>query len=131
MIVWNVNIKKSNDIIKGVNNELYKKNINIDGVVEPFNNGVEKGMVLKLYDSYNEDVDICIWVYQKHDRNTNNEMCVILGHHSDCKKNNMWSDKLTGKIIKDSNARVMHNKTRDYIIGEIEKIISKNLNIKI
>ena len=50
MIVWNEKIKKSDDVIKAVINELYKIQINIDGVVENFNNGKEQGSVLKLYD---------------------------------------------------------------------------------
>ena len=36
MVVWNINIKKADDIIKAVDNELKKERINIDGVVEPF-----------------------------------------------------------------------------------------------
>ena len=42
MIVWNEKIRRSQDVINAVINELYKDNINTDGVAEIFNSGKEQ-----------------------------------------------------------------------------------------
>ena len=48
------------DLFKAVENELRSRNINVDGIIETFNDGREQGMVLKIYNKYNADLDICL-----------------------------------------------------------------------
>ena len=115
MIVWNTMVEKADKVLKAVNNELAIKGIKIDGVVEPFNNGREKGMVLKIYDSYNPEIDLCIWVYLPKNRLTNNEMNKLL----------------PSKTISNKVARAMHNEAREYITNVIEDYLNKNLNVSL
>lgn len=49
MFVWNEKTNKSESIIKSIIKELYKDQINIDGVADYFNNGKEQGCILKLF----------------------------------------------------------------------------------
>lgn len=130
MIVWNEKIKKTEDIIKAVINELYKEQLNIDGVVEVFNNGKEQGTLLKIYDKYNPSLDICVWLYMPSGRNINNEINVIFGKHINCNELNMWDGvDLDSYTFSDAKAREMHNKTRDFIIEEIINNIEKTHDI--
>ena len=131
LIVWHEKINKSNDIIKAVINQLLKDQINIDGVVENFNNGKEQGTVLKLFDKYNPHIDSCIWVYLPSDRNVNNHMEVIVGKHINCNQMNMWEgENLTSISFEDNKAIEMHKKTRDYILEVITENIEKTHDIQ-
>lgn len=130
MIVWNEKIKKSEDVIKAVINELYKVQINIDGVVENFNNGKEQGSVLKLYDKYNPTMDMCLWVYLPSDRPVNNHMEVIVGKHINCNEMNMWEGAdLEIYSFEDVKAREMHKKTRDFVMDIITNNLEKTHDI--
>lgn len=125
MIVWNEKIKKSENLINAVINQLYKNNINTDGVVGIFNNGKEEGCVLKIFDKYNPNIDLCIWVYLPSNRKINNHMEVIVGKHINCTKTNMWDDmNLESFTFENSSARDMHNQARDFIV----KLITKNFD---
>lgn len=130
MIVWHEKIKKSENIINAVINQLYKDQINTDGVVEIFNNGKEQGCVLKLFDKYNPNIDLCIWVYLPSDRKINNHMDVIIGKHINCNEINMWEGaNLNSFSFEDAKVREMHNKTRDFIIDIITKNLEKTYDI--
>lgn len=119
MLVWNLMIEKPNKILKGVKDSLNKKDIAIDGVVDVFNDGKEKGMLLKIFDKYDETLDWCVWVYQPANRVTNNEVKVMFGTHDDILPNNLWKRDLPSKIIERKEYKEMHNLTRDYIVDEI------------
>lgn len=130
MILWHEKVNKSNDVIKAVVNELYKEQVNIDGVVEIFNNGIEQGSVLKLFDKYNPKLDLCLWVYMPDDRKQNNEMNVIIGKHINCNKLNMWDgSNLEIKTFVDVNAREMHNQVRNFIIDTIIQNLNRTYDI--
>lgn len=130
MIVWNEKVKKSEDVIKAVINELYKEHINTDGVVEIFNDGKEQGCVLKLFDKYNPNLDMCLWIYMPSNRNINNHIELIIGKHSNCNKLNMWDGTdLETYSFEDSKARQMHNKIRDFIIETIIKNMERTYEI--
>lgn len=122
MIVWSEKIKKVDAIFKAVSNELLKKKYDIDAIVEVFNSDDEEGMLLKVYDKYDCNIDLCIWAYLPSERDCNNQMKVIVGHHIDCLKNNMWNYKLPCKVFTHVRARNLHIEVRDYIL---ETIISK------
>lgn len=131
MIVWNEKIKKSQDVIQAVINQLYKETINTDGVVEIFNNGKEQGCVLKLFDKFNPNLDLCMWVYMPSDRKINNHIEVIIGKHINCNKLNMWDgDGLESFAFEDAKAREMHNQTRDFMLEKIKDNFERTYNIR-
>ena len=130
MIVWNEKVKKSEDVIKSVINELYKVQINIDGVAENFNNGKEQGSVLKLYDKYNPLIDLCLWVYLPSNRSMNNHIEVFVGKHINCNELNMWDGAdLETYSFEDVKAREMHKKARDFIMEVITNNLEKTHDI--
>jgi len=130
MIVWSDKIRKSNDIFKSVAAELLKLNIDLDGVIEIFNNGAEQGTLLKIFDTYNPNVDICIWSYLPQERDCDNQMEVLIGHHSDCTDNNMWKDNLKPKIFTQDRARELHKEVRDYILEILTSRLDKKISRK-
>ena len=97
MIVWSDKVRKPVEIFRAVSNELLKREIDIDGVIEIFNDGVEQGILLKIFDKYNPNVDMCIWAYLPTERDCNNQLKVLIGHHSDCTDNNMWQGDVISK----------------------------------
>ncbi len=130
MIVWSDKIRKSNDIFKSVAAELLKLNIDLDGVIEIFNNGAEQGTLLKIFDTYDTNIDICIWVYLPQERDCDNQMEVLIGHHSDCTDNNMWKDNLKPKIFTQDRARELHKEVRDYILEILTSRLDKKISRK-
>lgn len=126
MIVWNEKLRRSEDVIKAVINQLYKENVSTDGVAESFNDGKEQGCVLKIFDKYNPVLDICFWIYLPSDRVTNNEMKVIVGKHLNCNEKNMWiGDDLEEFEFGNPKAREMHKEVRDFIIDYVKKNLYK------
>lgn len=130
MIIWNEKIRKSQDIINAVINQLYKEDINTDGVVEIFNNGKEQGCVLKLFDKYNANLDMCMWVYMPRKRTINNHIEVILGKHINCNEMNMWDGSdIESYSFEDPKARQMHNITRDFMLEKIKNNLDRTHDI--
>ena len=130
MIVWHEKVKKSEDIVNAVINELYKENIMTDGTVEIFNNGKEEGCVLKIFDRYNPNLDMCFWIYLPSNRKVNNEVEVIIGKHVNCNEINMWDGAdLDSYTFSDGNAREMHNKVRSFIIDSIKENMNKTRSL--
>lgn len=131
MIVWSDKVRKPVEIFRAVSNELLKREIDIDGVIEIFNDGVEQGTLLKIFDKYNPNVDMCIWAYLPTERDCNNQLKVLIGHHSDCTDNNMWQGDVISKIFTQVRARELHQEVRDYIIDNITIRLDKNIEKKI
>ncbi len=130
MIVWNEKIKKSKDVVNAVINELFKDNINTDGVAEIFNNGKEQGCVLKIYDKYNTNLDLCFWIYLPSDREINNHIEVIVGKHINCNNINMWEGSgLEYQSFENNIVREMHREIRDYILETIKQNMNKTRDI--
>ncbi len=134
MIIFHKTLEKSEKIFKAVINELNKQGINLDGVIESFNNK-EQGFVLKIYDTYNPDIDICIWAYLPKEREYTNQMKVIVGRQSNCNDLNLWEgDNLIIQIFSNAKAIEMHKQARDFIIDTIKENLDRTYdlpNIKI
>ncbi len=97
-------------------------NIDLDGTIEIFNNGIEQRSLLKIYDKFSPKLDICIWAFFPSDRDCNNQMKVLIGHLEDCLFNNMWKEDVPFKIFTQVKAINLHKEARDYIL---QTIISK------
>lgn len=130
MILWNEKIKKSQDVINAIINQLYKINIDTDGVAEIFNNGKEQGCVLKIYDKYNPNLDLCFWIYMQSARTINNKIDVIVGKHNNCNSINMWDgDNLESYSFDNQSAREMHKQVRDFILDTIKENMNKTHDV--
>lgn len=130
MIAWSDKIEKSRKIFPGVKDVLQKQDIDIDGVIEVFNDGIEQGTLLKIFDTYNPNVDLCIWTYLPKERDYNNQMIVLVGHHSDCTDNNMWNDKVKSKVFTFSKARDLHDAVREYVVEVITSKLDKKIETR-
>lgn len=129
MILFHQTLTKSEKVFKAVINELSKQDINLDGVIESFNHK-EQGYVLKIYDKYNPDIDICIWAYLPKERDYTNQMKVIIGRHSNCNDINLWQgDNLISEIFSDVKAIEMHRQARDFIMDTIKENLDRNYEL--
>lgn len=116
--------------MRAVINELLKDSINTDGVVETFNNGKEQGCVLKVFDKYNPNLDLCFWVYMPSNRDINNQISVVVGKHINCNNMNMWEGAdLEEYTFEDASVREMHKKIRDFVLDTIKENMNKTRNI--
>ncbi len=130
MIVYNKEIKRSQAIFKSVVDQLLKKNLDIDGTIDIFNDGNEKGAVFKIFEKYNPASDICIWVYLPQNRKSDNQMTVLLGVHNDCKANNFWSSNVTSKNFSNNIARELHKEVSKYVLDIITSRLNKLYKIE-
>lgn len=131
MIVWHEQLSKTTDLFKAVMNTLFKEDINIDGVVNYFKYNNEQGLVLKIYDKYNPNLDLVIWAYISSNRKVNNEFTIKIGKHIDCDNENIWIDNnVESFTFTNSKTREMHKETRDFIIDTIKNSFDKSLDYK-
>ena len=130
MIRWSDKIIKSGKIFPGVKDLLQKNNIDIDGVIEVFNDGIEQGTLLKIFDTYNPEIDLVIWTYLPRKRDFNNQMVVLIGHHNDCTANNMWTDNVKSRVFTQPKAIDLHNEVRNYIVDEIVSRLDKRIEFR-
>jgi len=130
MIVWNKKIKVADSVFKAVDFALKEKNIDVDGVVDYFNNGKEQGALLKIFDKYNPEIDICIWAYLPAERDCHNQMEVLIGLHKDCTDNNLWSSVVSTKVITQNRVLDLKYEVRDYIVNTIISRLDKMYEIK-
>ena len=130
MIMLNEKIKKTYKVFTGVTDVLQKQGIDIDGVIEIFNNGIEQGTLLKIFDKYDPQVDICIWAYLPEEREVNNQMKIIIGHHCDCELNNMWKATIKEVTFTQNKARDLHDEVRKYVVDYITSNFDKIIELR-
>ncbi len=129
MIKWSDKIRKSVNIFNSISNILQEA-IDLDGVIDVFNNGTEEGVLLKIFDKFNPKSDLCIWVYLPNERDCDNQMKVIIGTHDDCDNSNFWKTELPYKIFTETRAKELHSKVRDYLIEVITSRLDKKIEKK-
>lgn len=109
MILLHKSIKRSEDYVRSLK-KLFEINCKtIDGVIETFNNGREQGFVIKIYNSYNRDSDLCIWLFESLDEKN---IQIAYGTHSNIDKQNNWIEKKKNNfkeypIITDIKVRII------------------------
>lgn len=131
MILWNQKLKKTIDLFRGVESEFRVRDINIDGVIESFNNGKEQGLVLVLYNKYNPNLDVCIWAYLPKERDCNNQMRIVVGKSKDRLPDNTWSEELYSEVITEKTARALHDKAREKVIELVLNNYDKKWSLKL
>lgn len=121
MIVKHKSIVRSQKIINSIV-DLANKKQNLDGVIEYFNDKDKQGFVLKLYNTFDDEVDKCIWVYEDL---LQNKIIVINGTHSNCTEYNNFDNNamVFGKYDIDSSViQTVSNDVINYIYKEYEKV---------
>lgn len=128
MILFHKSLKRSDDIIKSLKRYFEVNCKSIDGVIETFNNVNEQGYMLKVFQSYNRDNDLAIWIYESlKDKNIK----VAYGTLANVDKNNNWIDasKVNFKeypIVSEIKKQIIRN-----IHNNIKEYYGLNENIKI
>lgn len=86
-------IKKHNSLIRAEKilnsfiNAMYSHD-NLDGIIETFKDNKKQGYVMKIYNTYIPDTDLCIWLYEDlEDKKIN----VIIGNHNNCDELNRYN----------------------------------------
>ena len=64
MLLLHKSLKRSDDIMRSFRRFCEVDFKTIDGVVEVFNNNKYQGYVIKLFQSYNENNDLAIWIFE-------------------------------------------------------------------
>lgn len=131
MILWNQKLKKTIDLFRGVESEFRVRDINIDGVIESFNNGKEQGLVLVLYNKYNPNLDVCLWAYLPKERDCNNQMRIVVGKSKDRLPDNTWGEELYSEVITEKTARALHDKAREKVIELVLNNYDKKWSLKL
>lgn len=118
-------------MFRGVESEFRVRDINIDGVIESFNNGKEQGLVLVIYNKYNPNLDVCLWVYLPNERDCNNQLRIVMGKSKDRLPDNTWSEELYSEVITAKTARALHDKSREKVIDLILNNYDKKWSLKL
>ena len=134
MILMHKSLKRSDDIMRSLRNYFRINFKSIDGILEVFNNDIGQGYLFKIFQSYNDNNDLVIWMYESlSDKNIK----IAYSIHSNVDENNNWIDEdkvnfkeypivtdIKKKIIKD-----IYDTIRDYYGFDEEIEIPKELNI--
>ena len=134
MILMHKSLKRSDDIMRSLRNYFRINFKSIDGILEVFNNDIGQGYLFKIFQSYNDNNDLVIWMYESlSDKNIK----IAYSIHSNVDENNNWMDEdkvnfkeypivtdIKKKIIKD-----IYDTIRDYYGFDEEIEIPKELNI--
>ena len=64
MILLHKSLKRSDDFMRSLRRFFEVNCKTIDGVIEVFNNKIGQGFMLKIYESYNKDNDLVIWIFE-------------------------------------------------------------------
>lgn len=64
MILMHKSLKRSDDIMRSLR-RLFEVNLKtIDGVLECFNNDIGEGYIIKMYESYDSNNDLAVWMFE-------------------------------------------------------------------
>ena len=134
MILMHKSLKRSDDIMRSLRNYFRINFKSIDGILEVFNNDIGQGYLFKIFQSYNDNNDLVIWMYESlSDKNIK----IAYSIHSNVDENNNWidEDKVNFKeypIVKDIKKKIIkdiYDTIRDYYGFDEEIEIPKELNI--
>ncbi len=134
MILMHKSLKRSDDIMRSLRNYFRINFKFIDGILEVFNNDIGQGYLFKIFQSYNDNNDLVIWMYESlSDKNIK----IAYSIHSNVDENNNWidEDKVNfneKEIVKDIKKKIIkdiYDTIRDYYGFDEEIEIPKELNI--
>lgn len=96
MILFHNSLKRSDDLMRSLKSRFFYDCKTIDGVIEVFNNKIGQGFMLKIFQSYNRDNDLVIWLFEDI---VNKKIMVAYSTQENIDKNNNWvhQDKVNMK----------------------------------
>lgn len=109
-------LKRSDDIMRSLRRYFELNFKSADGVIEVFNNKIGQGFVIKIFQSYNKNNDLVMWMYESlKDKNIQ----IAFSTHSNLDEHNNWisKDKVNFKAY-----RIVKN-IKKSIITDIHDII--------
>lgn len=90
MILMHKSLKRSDDIMRSLHRYFEVNLKSIDGILEVFNNKIGQGYMFKIFESYNQDNDLVIWLFESlKDKNIQ----IAFSNHSNIDEHNNWIDK--------------------------------------
>ena len=134
MILMHKSLKRSDDIMRSLRRFCEVNFKTLDGILEVFNNKIGQGYLIKVFQSYNKNNDLVVWMFESlSDKNIQ----VAFSNHSNIDENNNWIDKnkvnfKTYPIVKDIKKTVIrdiYDIVKDYYGLNEEIEYSKGLNI--
>jgi len=111
MILMHKSLKRSDDIMRSLRRFCEVNFKTLDGVLEVFNNKIGQGYLIKVFQSYNKNNDLVVWMFESlSDKNIQ----VAFSNHSNVDENNNWIDKnkvnfKTYPIVKDIKKSVIND----------------------
>jgi len=111
MILMHKSLKRSDDNMRSLRRYCEVNFKTLDGVLEVFNNKIGQGYLIKVFQSYNKNNDLVVWMFESlSDKNIQ----VAFSNHSNVDENNNWIDKnkvnfKTYPIVKDIKKSVIND----------------------
>lgn len=90
MILMHKSLKRSDDIMRSFRRFCEVNFKTLDGVLEVFNNKIGQGYVIKIFQSYNKNNDLVVWMFESL---SNKNIQVAYSNHSNIDQYNSWIDK--------------------------------------
>lgn len=90
MILMHKSLKRSDDIMRSLRRFCEVNFKTLDGVLEVFNNRIGQGYLIKIFQSYNRNNDLVVWMFESlKDKNIK----IAFSNHSNIDEHNNWIDK--------------------------------------
>lgn len=111
MIIMHKSLKRSDDIMRSFRRFCEVNFKTLDGVIEVFNNKIGQGYLIKVFQSYNKNNDLVVWLFESlKDKNIK----IAFSNHSNIDEHNTWIDKnkvniKTYSIVKDIKKTIIND----------------------
>lgn len=111
MIIMHKSLKRSDDIMRSFRRFCEVNFKTLDGVIEVFNNKIGQGYLIKVFQSYNKNNDLVVWLFESlKDKNIK----IAFSNHSNIDEHNNWIDKnkvniKTYSIVKDIKKKIIND----------------------
>lgn len=134
MILMHKSLKRSDDIMRSLRRFCEVNFKTLDGVLEVFNNRIGQGYLIKIFQSYNRNNDLVVWMFESiKDKNIK----IAFSNHSNIDEHNNWIDKNKVNfkeypIVKDIKKIIIndiYDIVKDYYGLNEEIEYSKGINI--
>lgn len=90
MLLMHKSLKRSEDIMRSFRRYAEVNFKEIDGIIECFNNKIGQGYIIKIFDSYNKENDLVVWIFESlNEKNIQ----IAFSIHNNIDDQNNWINK--------------------------------------